>query len=1050
MISKFFIDRPVLANVLALVFVLIGAVALYALPVSQYPNVVPPTVQVTARYPGASAMTVMNTVALPIEQQVNGVQDMLYMQSTSANDGTYTLTVTFAIGTDLNFAQVLVQNRVSAAMASLPTAVQAQGVVVQQRSTAILQIVTLSSPDERYNSLYLSNYATINLVNELSRLPGVGNVNVFGVGQYAMRIWMDPEKLYARGLVPQDVVQVIQQQSQQVTAGQIGAPPAPAGQAFQYTVNVEGRLTDPAQFANIIVKVDPANGGQITRIKDIGHVELGAQTYSQSFDLDGKPAAGVAIYQLPNANALDVATRVRAKMAELSKAFPQGLTYGVPFDTTTFVKTSINEVYRTLFEAAILVLVVILVFLQDWRAMLVPATTVPVTIIGAFAAMAALGFTVNLSTLFAIILAIGIVVDDAIVVVEGAAHHIERGLTPHDAAIKAMDQLFGPIIGITLVLMSVFIPAAFLPGLTGRIYAQFALVIAATALISAINAATLKPTQCALWLRAATPPEQRNVLYRGFNAVYNRLERAYVRLIGLMTRHGALTVALAVVLGLLGILGVARLPTAFIPTEDQGYVLVGVQLPDGASLERTQRSLQEVNRIAAATPGVDQVITVSGVSVLDNNATLPNAGVAYVVLKDWSVRGKAKGQDLRSIVQSIQHQLDTLPDALGFVLVPPPIQGIGNASGFTMQIEQRDGNFDFTKLGRSTRVVIHDAMGQSALGRLNTSFRADVPQLEVLVDRSKAETLKVSVGDLFAALSSYVGSSYVNQFNNFGRTFQVYVQADSRFRLQPRDIERLEVRSQDGNLVPLGSLVTIQPVVGPALVTLYNLYPSSTIVGSAAPGYSSGQAMNLMAQIADRELPRGTGFEWTAMSYQEQAVGNQIVYVFGLGLLLVYLCLAGQYESWIAPLSVILAVPLSLIGPALALSGLGMANNLYTQIGLVLLIALSAKNAILIVEVAREQRQAGETIVKAAVTAAQTRFRPILMTSFAFILGVVPLVTATGAGAAARVSLGLSVFSGMLASTCLAVLFVPSFFVLLQGVEERMRKPKVARAAEVP
>ncbi|PPQ33033.1 efflux RND transporter permease subunit [Rhodopila globiformis] len=1050
MISKFFIDRPVLANVLALVFVLIGAVALYALPVSQYPNVVPPTVQVTARYPGASAMTVMNTVALPIEQQVNGVQDMLYMQSTSANDGTYTLTVTFAIGTDLNFAQVLVQNRVSAAMASLPTAVQAQGVVVQQRSTAILQIVTLSSPDERYNSLYLSNYATINLVNELSRLPGVGNVNVFGVGQYAMRIWMDPEKLYARGLVPQDVVQVIQQQSQQVTAGQIGAPPAPAGQAFQYTVNVEGRLTDPAQFANIIVKVDPANGGQITRIKDIGHVELGAQTYSQSFDLDGKPAAGVAIYQLPNANALDVATRVRAKMAELSKAFPQGLTYGVPFDTTTFVKTSINEVYRTLFEAAILVLVVILVFLQDWRAMLVPATTVPVTIIGAFAAMAALGFTVNLSTLFAIILAIGIVVDDAIVVVEGAAHHIERGLTPHDAAIKAMDQLFGPIIGITLVLMSVFIPAAFLPGLTGRIYAQFALVIAATALISAINAATLKPTQCALWLRAATPPEQRNVLYRGFNAVYNRLERAYVGLIGLMTRHGALTVALAVVLGLLGILGVARLPTAFIPTEDQGYVLVGVQLPDGASLERTQRSLQEVNRIAAATPGVDQVITVSGVSVLDNNATLPNAGVAYVVLKDWSVRGKAKGQDLRSIVLSIQHQLDTLPDALGFVLVPPPIQGIGNASGFTMQIEQRDGNFDFTKLGRSTRAVIHDAMGQSALGRLNTSFRADVPQLEVLVDRSKAETLKVSVGDLFAALSSYVGSSYVNQFNNFGRTFQVYVQADSRFRLQPRDIEKLEVRSQDGNLVPLGSLVTIQPVVGPALVTLYNLYPSSTIVGSAAPGYSSGQAMNLMAQIADRELPRGTGFEWTAMSYQEQAVGNQIVYVFGLGLLLVYLCLAGQYESWIAPLSVILAVPLSLIGPALALSGLGMANNLYTQIGLVLLIALSAKNAILIVEVAREQRQAGETIVKAAVTAAQTRFRPILMTSFAFILGVVPLVTATGAGAAARVSLGLSVFSGMLASTCLAVLFVPSFFVLLQGVEERMRKPKVARAAEVP
>ncbi|MFL5285960.1 MAG: efflux RND transporter permease subunit [Rhodopila sp.] len=1050
MISRFFIDRPVLANVLALVFVLVGAVALYVLPVSQYPNVVPPTVQVTARYPGASATTVMNTVALPIEQQVNGVQDMLYMQSTSANDGTYTLTVTFAIGTDLNFAQVLVQNRVSAAMASLPTSVQAQGVNVQQRSTAILQIVTVSALDGRYDSLYLSNYATINLVNELARVPGVGNVNVFGVGQYAMRVWMDPEKLYARGLTPQDVVQVIQQQSQQVTAGQIGAPPAPPSQTFQYTVNVEGRLSDPAQFASIIVKVDPSNGGQITRIRDIGRVELGAQTYSQSFDLNGKPAAGIAIFQTPDANALEVATRVRAKMEELAKAFPQGLTYGVPFDTTTFVKVSINEVYRTLIEAAILVLVVILVFLQDWRAMLVPATTVPVTIIGAFAAMAALGFTVNLSTLFAIILAIGIVVDDAIVVVEGAAHHIERGLTPHDAAIKAMDQLFGPIIGITLVLMSVFIPAAFLPGLTGRIYAQFALVIAATALISAINAATLKPTQCALWLRAATPPEKRNILYRGFNAAYNRLERAYTKLIGLMTRHAGLMVVLAVVVGGLGLWGVARLPTAFIPTEDQGYVLVSVQLPDGASLERTQRTLAEVNRIASDTPGVEQVITIAGVSVLDNNASLPNAGATYVILKDWDVRGKAHGQDLRTIALSIQRQLDTLPDATGFVLVPPPIQGIGNASGFTMQIEQRDGNFDFPKLGNSTRAVMRDAMGQSGLGRVNTSFRANVPQIEVVVDRAKAETLQVSVGDLFSALSSYVGSSYVNQFNSFGRTFQVYVQADSQFRLQPRDIEKLKVRSQDGNLVPLGSLVTIRPVVGPTLVSLYNLYPSATIVGSAAPGFSSGEAMDIMAQIADRALPRGTGFEWTAMSYQEQAVGNQIIYVFGLGLLLVYLCLAGQYESWIAPLSVILAVPLSLIGPAIALSSLGLANNLYTQIGLVLLIALSAKNAILIVEVAREQRLAGEPILKAAVAAAQTRFRPILMTSFAFILGVVPLVTATGAGAAARVSLGLSVFSGMLASTCLAVLFVPAFFVVLQGVEETVRKRKVVEPARVP
>ena len=537
MISKFFINRPVLANVLAIVMVLIGGVALFTLPVAQYPNVVPPTVSVTTSYPGASADTVMNTVALPIEQQVNGVQGMLYMQSTSASDGTYSLIVTFEIGTDLNFAQVLVQNRVSAAMASLPQAVQVQGVTVQQKSTSILQIVTLTSPDGRYDSLFLSNYATISLVPELSRVPGVGNVGVFGVGQYSMRIWLDPQTLQARGLAPEDVIKAIQQQSQQVTAGQVGAPPAPAGQDFQYTVNVEGRLIDPAEFGNIIVKVDSSNGGQITRVKDVGRVELGAQTYSQSSRLNGKPAAGIAIYQLPTANALNVATLVNAKMAELAKSFPQGLTYGVPFDTTRFVKASINEVYKTLLEAAVLVLIVILVFLQDWRATLVPATTVPVTIIGAFAAMAALGFTVNLSTLFAIILAIGIVVDDAIVIVEGAAHHIERGLTPHDAPIKAMDELFGPIIGITLVLMSVFIPAAFLPGLTGQMYAQFALVIAATALISAINAATLKPTQCALWLRMPVPPEKRNFFFRGFNRGYQPVENGYAWLIGAMARH---------------------------------------------------------------------------------------------------------------------------------------------------------------------------------------------------------------------------------------------------------------------------------------------------------------------------------------------------------------------------------------------------------------------------------------------------------------------------------------------------------------------------------
>jgi len=656
MISKFFIERPVLSNVIAILMMLIGGVALFELAVAQYPDVVPPTVQVTTRYPGASAKTVIDTVALPIEQQVNGVEDMLYMQSYSGADGTYGLTVTFRIGTDLNFAQVLVQNRVSSALSQLPQAVQNQGVTVQKKSTAILLFVTLTSPDAKYDSLYLSNYATINLKDELARLPGVGNVTVFGAGQYSMRIWLDPNRLQVRGLMPQDVIQAIQQQSQQVAAGQVGSPPVPPGQAFQYTLNVNGRLDDASRFEDIIVKT--GSGGEVTRMRDVGWVELGAQTYSQIFSLNKQPATGIGVFQSPGANALQVEQAVEKKMAELARAFPQGVRYDTPFDTTKFVTASINEVYKTLIEAGILVLVVILVFLQDWRAMLVPATTVPVTIIGAFAAMAALGFTINLSTLFAIVLAIGIVVDDAIVVVEGAAHNIERGMSGHDAAIRAMDQLFGPIIGITLVLISVFLPAAFLPGLTGRIYAQFALVIAATALLSAINAATLKPTQCALWLRAPRPLEQRNWFYRGFNIVYNRLEAGYTRLIALLTRRAGASVIVALVLIAIGTYGLSRVPTGFLPIEDQGYLIAAVQLPDGAALDRTQKVLDRVSEMVGQAPGVQQVITIAGISALDNSASLANAGVAYIILKDWAARGP--GEDLRSLVFGLNDKLSTI------------------------------------------------------------------------------------------------------------------------------------------------------------------------------------------------------------------------------------------------------------------------------------------------------------------------------------------------------------------------------------------------------
>jgi HAE1 family hydrophobic/amphiphilic exporter-1 len=1049
MISKFFIERPVLSNVIAILMILIGGVSLFSLAVAQYPDVVPPTVQVTTRYPGASAKTVIDTVALPIEQQVNGVEGMLYMQSYSGADGTYTLTVTFKIGTDLNFAQVLVQNRVSSALSSLPQSVQTQGVNVQKRSTAILLFVTLTSPNATYDSLYLSNYATINIRDELSRLPGVGNVTVFGAGQYSMRIWLDPNKLQVRGLMPQDIISAIQQQSQQVTAGQVGMPPTPSGQAFQYTLNVNGRLDDASQFEDIIVKT--GNNGDVTRVRDVGRVELGAQTYSQVFSLNNKPATGIGVFQSPGANALEVEKAVKQKMTALAAGFPQDVKFDVPFDTTKFVSASIDEVYKTLIEAGFLVLVVILVFLQDWRAMLVPATTVPVTIIGAFAAMAALDFTVNLSTLFAIVLAIGIVVDDAIVVVEGAAHNIERGMSGHDAAIAAMDALFAPIVGITLVLISVFLPAAFLPGLTGRMYAQFALVIAATALLSAVNAATLKPTQCALWLRPPVPPEQRNWFYRGFNKVYDRLERGYGGLIGRMVAHSHLSVIIALILIGIGGYGLSRVPTGFIPIEDQGYLLAAVQLPDGAALDRTQLVLDRVSDMAGKALGVEQVISIAGISALDNSSSLANAGVAYLILKDWSQRGA--GEDLRSLVVGLNQKLGAIPEARVLVIPPPPIQGIGNAAGFAMQVELRDGNSDFSKLQAITAAIVANAQTQSALQRVSSSFRSMVPQFDVEVDRIKTQTLHVTTDQVFSTLAAYLGSTYVNQFNKFGRTFQVYAQADSQFRLTARDVEKLMVRNSQGDMIPLGTVAKITPSVGPSLISLYNLYPAATIIGLPAAGYSSGQSMALMEEIAAKTLPPGAGYEWTAMSYQEKVVGSQIYYVFGLAMLLVYLVLAGQYESWYAPVSVILAVPLSLLGPMAVLTGLRIENNLYTQIGLILLIALSAKNAILIVEVALELHvRDRKPLLESAIEAARARFRPILMTSFAFILGVVPLVLATGAGASARKSIGITVFAGMIASTCLAVLFVPTFFVVVQRFENWLaaRKEKAPGAQQVP
>ncbi|MCH9716469.1 MAG: efflux RND transporter permease subunit [Gammaproteobacteria bacterium] len=1060
MISKFFIERPVLSNVIAIIIVFLGLVAMKVLPISQYPEIVPPTIQVTTNYPGADSKTLIKSVALPIEKQVNGVEDMLYMQSTSTNGGNYALIITFKIGTDMNFAQVLVQSRVQAAMAQLPDPVQKQGVVVQKKSTAILQFVTLTATSDKFDGLFLNNYATINMQNELARLPGVGNVTIFGAGNYAMRVWLDPKKMYAYSLNPSDVVNAISNQNKQISAGQIAGNPNAGERAYQFTVNVPGQIADPDKFADIIVKSDATNPNQtakitstntssakIIRIRDVGRVELGASNYNQYATLNNKATAAIAIYQLPEANALTVAEAVRKTVKKMAKNFPEGIEYSIPFDTTTFVNASIHEVYHTLFEAGFLVLLVILLFLQSGRATLIPATTVPVTIIGAFFVMLVLSYSINLLTLFALVLAIGIVIDDAIVIVEGVTQKIEQKHSPKKASILAMSELTGPIIGITLVLMAVFVPAGFIPGLTGAMYAQFALVIAATAFISAINAMSLKPAQCAMWLQPVAPKQKKNFIFRAFDSVYEPLEQRYIHYIEHFVHHSGKFCLIGGGLVLLAIIGLTRIPTGFIPIEDQGYMMLNVQLPDGASLERTKSLLEHLTTELTQIEAVENIIGIDGISLLDNNATLSNGGTIYIIFKDWSKRGK--NGDLRSLYNTLNVIAKKTLDANVLVLVPPPIQGLGLSGGFQMQIELQDGSFDYQKLQNATDELLKYANEQPEFKELMTSFRASAPQLLAPIDRQKSESLGVSIGDATSALETYLGSSFVNLFAKYGQVFQVYVQADADSRMTIENVRNYHVRNNKGEMVPLGTLADMYPAVGPSIISLYNLYPSSNIYGMAAEGYSSGQTIDVLEKLAEQILPKGMSFEWTGTAYQEKVAGNMSYYIFLLSLILVYLILAGQYENWITSLAVIFSVPLALIGTVSVLLILKISNNMYTQIGILLLIALAAKNAILIVEVAREEREIhNKSIIDAALIGARIRFRPILMTSFAFILGMMPLVFASGAGANARRSIGIAVSSGMLASTCLAVVFVPGFYVMLQTWQEKMQSKKHLKKEE--
>ena len=1054
--SQFFIRRPIFAAVLSLIILIGGAISLFQLPISEYPEVVPPTVVVRATFPGANPKVIGETVAAPLEQAINGVEHMLYMSSQATADGKMTLTVTFALGTDLDTAQVQVQNRVTRTLPKLPEEVQRLGVTADKASPDLTMVVHLTSPDNRYDMLYLSNYAILNVKDELARLDGIGDVQLFGMGDYSLRVWLDPDKVASRNLTASDVVAAIREQNRQVAAGALGAPPAPGATSFQLSINTQGRLVTEEEFENIVVRAG-ANG-EITRLRDIARIELGSSQYALRSLLDNNPAVAMPIFQRPGSNAIEISDQVRAKMAELKRAFPEGMDYSIVYDPTVFVRGSIEAVVHTLFEAILLVVLVVVLFLQTWRASIIPLAAVPVSLIGTFAVMHMLGFSLNALSLFGLVLAIGIVVDDAIVVVENVERNIGLGLNPVAATRQAMKEVTGPIIATALVLCAVFIPTAFISGLTGRFYQQFALTIAISTVISAFNSLTLSPALAATLLKGHDQPRDRfsrildrlfgGWLFRPFNRFFERASHGYVGTVRRVLRGSS--IALVVYAGLMGLtwMGFSSTPTGFVPPQDKQYLVAFAQLPDAATLDRSEAVIKDMSARALKHPGVESTVAFPGLSI-NGFTNSPNSGIVFVTLDPFEQR-RDPSLSAGAIAAELNQEFAGIQDAFIAIFPPPPVMGLGTIGGFRVQVEDR-GNLGYEELYAQVQNIIAKSREVPELAGLFSSFQVNVPQIDADIDREKAKTHGVAIDDIFSTLQIYLGSLYANDFNRFGRTYQVNVQADQRFRLDAEQIGRLKVRNNRGEMVPLSTFVKVADSAGPDRVMHYNGFITAEINGAPAPGYSSGQAEAAMARLLERELPNGMSYEWTELTYQQILAGNTALFVFPLCVLLAFLVLAAQYESWSLPLAVILIVPMTLLSAIAGVIISGGDNNIFTQIGLIVLVGLACKNAILIVEFAKDKQQEGLDRVAAVLEACRLRLRPILMTSFAFIMGVVPLVTSTGAGAEMRHAMGVAVFSGMLGVTFFGLLLTPVFYVLIRAfVERREAKRRAVASTEVP